>query len=61
MTLFGITQEVFHLICSFKINIKKILGTHNYLSDHSLQFIAIFIIKTSVLLSRVLGKKVALL
>ena len=29
------------------------------LSSHSLQFIAIFIIKTSVLLSRVLGKKVA--
>ena len=29
---------------------------HN-LSGHSLQFIVIFIIKTSVLLSRVLGKK----
>ena len=33
---------------------------HN-LSGHYLQFIVVFIIKTSVLLSRVLGKKVALL
>ena len=47
LTLFDITREVSTFVHS------KIM--HN-LSGHSLQFIVIFIIKTSVLLSRVLGK-----
>ena len=55
LTLFDITQEVFHLLCSFKSEHKE-----NFIM-HSLQFIVIFIIKTSGLLSRELRKKVALL
>ena len=51
----GITQELFHLICSFKNLHKENAIMHN-LSDHSLQLIIIFQIKTSVLLGWVLGK-----
>ena len=56
---FFTTQELFHLICSFKIKHKQNFIMHN-LSGHSLKFTNIFISKTSALLNRVLGKKVAL-
>ena len=56
LTLFHITQEAFHLICSFKNYINKILFCTIWVGI-LLQLNIIFIIKTAVLLNRVLGKK----
>ena len=64
LTLFDITQQNILLNnqnCSLKMKcMHNFLSFTHILSGHSLQFI-IFIIKTSVLLSRVLGTKVPLL
>ena len=51
LTLFDITQKVFHLISPLKNEHKLIFITDN-LSGHSLQFNVIFIIKISVSLNR---------